>query len=564
MLYTKRADFNSIAARFAISPVTARIIVNRDISEDKMDMYINGTQDDMYDPHLLKDCDKAVAIIKEKVADFKKIRIVGDYDIDGVCSTYIFMRSLKRIGALVDCIIPDRIKDGYGINESIIKAAIEDGIDTILTCDNGIAAVEAIKLAVDSGLTVIITDHHEVFKDKEGRDILPLAAAIINPKQSDCLYPFKGICGGFLAFKVSKVIYEAFDIPLIEWQDMLYMAAIATIGDVMKLKDENRIVVRYGLKQIEHMDNIGLKALIEVCGLDIAAISAYHIGFVIGPCLNAGGRLEHAKIALRLLLSENEDEASKLALHLKNLNDQRKDMTLEGIESAKKTIEEKYMSDKVLIVYLKDCHESIAGIIAGRIREAYGKPCIVLTTTESGLVKGSGRSIECYHMFNGLREVDDILIKYGGHPMAAGMTLLEKNVDEFRRRINEMSDLKASDFIENVWIDIALPLSYINESWINELSILEPFGQGNEKPVFGEKDIRVLGIKVFGRQHNVVKLSLRVSDGVVVDGLIFTDGYVFKDNMGASRVMDILYYPQINEYMGRKSIQIVIRDWRFK
>ena len=477
MLQTKRADFSGIAARFHISPVTARIIRNRDVEgETAIDRYLNGTLDQLYDPHLMKDMDKAASLILEKIQAGARIRIVGDYDIDGVCSTYLLYRGLSRCGGHVDYQIPERIRDGYGINESIIRKAKEDGIDTIVTCDNGIAALEQVRLAKELGMTVIVTDHHEVVRAEDGSQILPEADAVVNPHRDDCPYPFAGICGGVVAYKLVQVLYEQNRIPEQEWKDMLEFAAIATVGDVMKLQDENRIIVRWGLKQIPHTASAGLRALVEACGLDICNLTAYHIGFVIGPCLNASGRLKTAQLALELLLCEAGTPAAlraeEMAAELKLLNEERKDMTQAGMEQAFEQVDTELADDDVLVVYLPDCHESLAGIIAGRVREAYNKPSFVLTKGED-CVKGSGRSIESYHMYRALCGVQDLLLKFGGHPMAAGFSLKEENVGEFRRRLNEQSTLTREDFIPKIWIDVAMPFEYISESFVKELELLE-------------------------------------------------------------------------------------------
>ncbi len=408
MVYGKKADFDGLAREFHISPVTARIIRNRDVcGEEAVRRYLSGSWEDLYSPHLLKDADKAAEILGKKIAQGKWIRIVGDYDIDGVCSTYLLYQALTRLGAKVDYEIPDRIKDGYGINEQIIRAAAADGVDTLLTCDNGISAVSQMETAKELGLTVVITDHHDIGQ-AEGRDLLPAAAAIVNPKQSDCPYPWKEICGAAVAYKLIQILYENAGISRKEWENMIEFAALATVGDVMRLQDENRILVKEGLRHMAETESVGLRKLVEAHNLDIGSLSAYHIGFVIGPCLNAGGRLQTAKIALRLLLSRDQCEAEALALQLKELNDQRKDMTAQGLLEAAAQVEEHYMKDQVLVAYLPDCHESLAGIIAGRLRERYHKPSFVLTRSEEG-VKGSGRSIEGYHMFEALCEVRELL-----------------------------------------------------------------------------------------------------------------------------------------------------------
>jgi single-stranded-DNA-specific exonuclease len=561
MLQTKRADFEELAKYHGISPVTARIIRNRDVvGMESMDKYLMGGLRDLYSPYLLKDMKLTVTILMEKVREKKRIRIVGDYDIDGVCSTYLLYRALSEIGAYADYEIPDRIKDGYGINESIIRQAAKDGIDTILTCDNGIAATTQIALAKELGLTVLITDHHDIRKE-DGVEVLPPADAIINPKQMDCSYPYPEICGGLVAYKLVQALYEAYSIPQEKWLEMIEFAAIATVGDVMKLQDENRIIVKEGLKRMGQTKSLGLKKLIEKNNLDLDAITAYQIGFVIGPCLNAGGRLHTAKLALSLLLSESEEEADRMAQELKDLNDQRKTMTKQGTEKAIEQVESLHQNDKVLVVYLPDCHESLAGIIAGRLREQYQKPSFVLTDGEEG-VKGSGRSIEAYHMFDALVEVKDLLVKFGGHPMAAGLSLERENVEPLRSRLNELAKLGEDDFVRKIWIDVPMPLDYIDEPLIEELDLLEPFGQGNEKPLFAQKGLSIRSVRVLGKNRNVVKFSLASGQGMPMDGLLFANGDSFLEELSDSRKIDVIYYPTVNEYNGNKSLQIVIKNYK--
>lgn len=562
MLHTKRADFAALAERFKISPVTARIIRNRDIMEAAaVERYLHGTIKDLYDPHLLKDMDKAVGILREKIRQNQKIRIVGDYDIDGVCSTYLLLKGLRRLGGQADYQIPDRIRDGYGINEAIIRNAHDDGIDTILTCDNGIAAYEAVQLARELGMTVIVTDHHEV--PRQGADeLLPPADAVINPKQKDCHYPFEGICGGVVAFKLVAALYEAAGIPAEEWEAMLEIAAIATVGDVMKLCDENRIIVKLGLQRMPESKSVGLKKLIEACDLDIHALTAYHIGFVIGPCLNASGRLQTAKLALELLLCEDAGPAEAMAAELKRLNEERKALTKKGTEAALHQVAAHYSQDAVLVVYLPDCHESLAGIIAGRIRETYHKPAFVLTRGEE-CVKGSGRSIEAYHMYEALCGVQELLLKFGGHPMAAGFSLPEEAVDEFRWRLNQQAELTAADFIPKVWIDVAMPLEYISEQLVDELKLLEPYGMGNEKPQFAQKNLKIRGVpRVLGKNRNAVKLALVTDQGLPMEAMLFTEGDRFLEEQSGKPGIDVIYYPDINEYNGNKNLQIVIREYK--
>lgn len=562
MLYAKKANFSEIGRQYGISPVTARIIRNRDVvGDDALNRYLRGSLKDLYSPHLLKNADEAVSVLVEKINGGKKIRIVGDYDIDGVCATYILYQALRRAGAQVDYEIPDRVKDGYGINEQIIEEAAGAGVDTVLTCDNGIAAVNQIARAKELGMTVIVTDHHDILKE-DGMETVPPADMIVNPKQAACAYPWKEICGAVVAWKLVQVLYERLGIPAAEWEEMIEFAAIATVGDVMRLQDENRIIVKEGLKRIPQTKSLGLKKLIEKNNLDIHNLSAYHIGFVIGPCLNAGGRLQTAKLALSMLLSKDAAEADRAAQELKELNDTRKNMTKEGLEAAVQLVEELYMDDKVLVVFLQDCHESLAGIIAGRLREKYHKPAIVLTRAEDG-VKGSGRSIEGYHMFEALAEVKHLLKKFGGHPMAAGLSLNEEDVDQFRLELNRNARLTEEDFIPKVWIDVPMPIEYISEPLIGELELLEPFGQGNEKPQFAQKHLRIRSLRVLGKNRNAVKLSLVSDEGTAMDGMVFGDGDSFVEEMGHHKVMDIIYYPTINEYNGLRNFQIVIKEYQF-
>lgn len=563
MLHTKRADFTAIGEKFQISPVVARIMRNRGlVTQEEMRCYLQGTVQDLYSPMRLKDMDRAISILKEKITQKKKIRIVGDYDIDGVCSTYLLYQGLTRCGASVDYQIPERMKDGYGINESIIQKAKGDDVDTIITCDNGIAASQQIQLAIELGMTVIITDHHEV-PVLDGKEILPPAQAIVNPKQKDCNYPFEGICGGVVAYKLVQALYESYGISKMEWLGMLEFAAIATVGDVMMLQGENRIIVKWGLKQFPKTKSVGLRKLVEACNLEIDQLTGYHIGFVIGPCLNASGRLKTAKLALELLLCQEETRAMDLAMQLKELNEERKELTKVGVDEAIEMVETKYEQDDVLVVYLPDCHESLAGIIAGRIRERFHKPSFVVTNSE-GKAKGSGRSIPAYHMYQGLCGVSELLLKFGGHPMAAGFSLEIDQVDAFREMLNEKSTLEPEDFIEKIWIDVPMPINYISESLVAELAVLEPFGQGNEKPQFAQKDLTIRNCRVLGKNRNVVKLSLVTKEGFAMDGILFTDGDLFLEELGTSKQIDIIYYPDINEYNGNKSLQVVIRQYQIQ
>lgn len=562
-LYTKRGDFDGIAKKYNISPLLAKIIVNRGIAEDSIGNYLGALKCKLNNAHDFKNIDKAAIFIKEYIEGGKKIRVVGDYDIDGICSTYVLISALKHLGADADYEIPDRIKDGYGINESIIKKSHEDGCELIITCDNGIAAFGALELAAKLGVKVIVTDHHEVFRE-DNKDLLPRADMIVNPKQEDCSYPFKQVCGAFVAYRLIEVLYELFSIPKSEIEKFKEFIAIATVGDVMPLISENRIIVKQGLERIKLSENIGLKSLIKVCGIDSKNINSYDIGFILGPCFNASGRLESAKLSLKLLLTNNEKEAIELAEYIKSLNDERKALTQKGVEFAIELVESKYIDDDIIVAYIGDYHESLAGIIAGRLKERYKKPCFVITDTEEGLIKGSGRSIEAYNMFEGIRAADSLLTKYGGHPMAAGLSLEKDKLSEFRKLLNSNSELKESDFVEKIWIDIALPFAYLSEDFVKELSLLEPFGQGNQKPNFAQKQVEIINLRVFGQNRNVVKLRCKDSFGTGIDALIFTDGDEFIKELGDKRLFDIIYYPKINDFNNKITVQIVIRDWKFK
>ncbi|MFR8802267.1 MAG: single-stranded-DNA-specific exonuclease RecJ [Pilosibacter sp.] len=565
MLQTKRADFNGLAMRLGVSPVAVRIMRNRGLLDEReMRKYLYGTLDDLYDPRQMKGMETAAGIIEKKLIEGKKIRIIGDYDIDGVCSTYILLKGFRRAAGngQIDYEIPDRIRDGYGINESIIRQAAEDGIDTLVTCDNGIAALKEISIAKQLGMTVVVTDHHEVPVDAYGQ-ILPPADAVVDPKQDGETYPYHEICGAVVAWKLINVIYEDLGIPEHEWMELLEFAAIATVGDVMKLQDENRLIVKYGLKKIGSTKNTGLRMLVEKNNLDINNLSAYHIGFVIGPCLNAGGRLKSAKVALRMLLEQDPDRVSGLADELKELNDVRKDMTAKGETEAIEQVERFYMSDKVLVVFLPECHESLAGIIAGRLREHFHKPSFVLTRGEQS-AKGSGRSIEAYHMYQGLCEVSDLLVKFGGHPMAAGLSIEESDIDEFRRRLNENAKLTEDDFVPQIWIDVPMPFEYVNEKIVDELKGLEPFGQGNEKPLFAQKSLTIRNVRVLGKNRNVVKMNLVTNTGHPFDGLLFADGDRFLEEQTGQNTIDMIYYPDVNEYNGTRTLQAIIKNYKFR
>ena len=569
MLYTKRADFEKISARFHISPVLARIIINRDIKEEDFSLYLKSDLSLMHDAGSLYGVEDAYNEIMSEIKKGNKIRVVGDYDIDGVCSSYILVKSLKRFGANADVRIPDRIKDGYGINDNIINEAANDKISMIITCDNGIAAHSQMELAKKLGIKVIITDHHEVYQE-DGKDYLPVADVVINPKRSECKYPFKSICGALVAYKLMEYMYERLYGKKMyeddELSDLLEVAAIATIGDVMPLVDENRVLVKHGLKSLMNTNNLGLRALIKATGMEGKKISAYSIGFVIGPCLNAGGRLENALVALNMFMSKNSDEANEYAMHLKELNDERKDLTAMNVKVAVELAEREYADDDILVIYLENCHESIAGIIAGRVREALGKPTIILTDAfgEDGMIKGSGRSIESYNMFEALYEVKDIFEKFGGHHMAAGMSLKKDRLDEFRKRLNKNSKLAKEDFIQKIWIDVPLPFSYISQDFVRELEKLEPYGNKNEKPKFARKGIKILSKNILGKNKNVVKMVLEDDDGTRLDGIYFCDGEAFFEELKGNNEIDIIYYPDINEYGGRESLQVIITGYKIK
>ena len=565
MVYNKKADFQKIGSEFGIDPVIARLIRNRDIQDMKeIRSYLYGTLAEIPSPWKMKDMERAVQILQKKITQKKKIRIIGDYDIDGVTATCILLKGLKRLNANVDTYIPDRVKDGYGMHEQLIDKALEDGIDTILTCDNGIAAAAEIEYAKKEGLTVIVTDHHDIpFRDTEdGRIwIIPKADAVVNPKQNDCLYPNKNICGAVVAWKLIWALYERLGIDSDEIWDFLELAAIATVGDVMDLQGENRIIVKEGLKKLSSTSFEGLKALICVNNLEGAEITAYHVGFVIGPCINASGRLDTAARSLELLLADNMEDAMKLADDLYDLNQSRKAMTEQGKEQAIQSIEENNLGkDRVLVVYLPDCHESLAGIIAGRIREAYNKPVFVLTKGADG-VKGSGRSIETYSMYEELVKCSDLLTQFGGHPMAAGLSMEEKNVEFFRRRLNDNCTLTEQELIPKIMIDVPMPISYLSKKLTEQLKVLEPFGKGNSKPLFAQKNLRAVGICVFGRNRNVAKMLLIDENGIKMDAVYFGEAQEFVDFVQAHDTISVTYYPEINVFQGRENLQVVIKNY---
>lgn len=603
MVSAKKADFTKIAETFGIDPVIARIIRNRDVmGDDQIDLFLHATIEDLHNPRLLYDMEKAVAFMLSKIQEKARIRIIGDYDIDGVCATYILFRGLQACGAVVDTVIPHRIKDGYGLNDALIEEAHRDGIDTIVTCDNGIAAAEQIAYAKKLGMSVIVTDHHEVpyeiLEDGSRQELLPPAEAVIDPKQEKCSYPFDGICGAVVAYKFIQVLMEEYErncaISRVEegtgsdahttneekhalLQELLEFAAFATVGDVMELHDENRILVRYGLERIEKTKNPGLRALLEVNQILNKKLSAYHIGFILGPCLNATGRLDTASKALQLLRSEDFAEAVVIAGELKELNDSRKELTRRGTEQAVQMIESSPLrEDKVLVVYLPDCHESLAGIIAGRLKEKFHKPVFVLTKGEEG-VKGSGRSIEAYHMYEQMSLCKHLFTRYGGHKMAAGLSMPEENIEEFRTALNRNCNLSDEDFEEKILIDVPMPLSYIRRDFVKQLQLLEPFGNGNPKPVFAQKNIHVLRGRILGKNGNVGKYSIRDEQGTLFEMIYFGDLDRWHDFLAASFgaeerdklyhegsdviVIQIIYYPEINVYRDKESLQIVMQDY---
>ena len=566
----KKADFNGIAEKYQISPIIARLMRNRDvIGDEAIDFYLNGTVEDLYDGLLMKDMDRAVDILKEKIEEGKKIRVIGDYDIDGVNATYILQQGLAGLGADVDTDIPDRIKDGYGLNQMLIDRALEDDVDTIITCDNGIAAMNEIAYGKENGMTIVVTDHHEVpylEENGEKKYLLPPADAVVDPHRADCEYPFKGLCGAAVAYKLVEVLYRVSGKPEQEVEHLqerlMENVAIATIGDVMDLVGENRVFVKKGLELLKTTKNEGLHALMQCTGVDTANLNTYHIGFVIGPCINAGGRLDTAKRALELLNASNRREAVTLAADLKELNDSRKEMTEEGVEEAVRQIESSsWKDDQVLVVYLPECHESIAGIIAGRIKERYYRPTFVLTKGETG-VKGSGRSIEAYDMFAEMSRCRELFTKFGGHKLAAGLSLEEENVEVFRKRINELADLTEEDLQMKVSIDMRLPFPYINEELIHELKILEPFGKGNGKPLFAESKLRVIQPRIFGKNRNVLKCRLEDQQGNQMEAVYFGEVEDCLRQMEKKQIMSFTYYPSINEYMGRRTIQLTIVNYQ--
>ena len=567
VLLRKGADFEAISKKFHISPRLASLIRNRDvIGDEAINQYLNGTIAELYDGMQMKGMPQAVEILTEKIRDREKIRVIGDYDCDGINATYILLEGLEKLGAKVDSDIPDRIKDGYGLNQHLIDRAHEDGIDTIITCDNGIAAAKEIEYGKALGMTIIVTDHHEVpYKENEAgrRYILPPADAVVDPRQEGCEYPFKGLCGAAVAYKLVEALCEANGQDVADLDYLLENVAIATVADVMDLTEENRILVKQGLEMLKRTSNLGLRALIQCIGLEGKKIQAYHIGFILAPCLNASGKLDTAKRALALLRAKTEREADMLAGDLKALNESRRDMTDRVVDEAMAKVEQTDIrGDKVLVIYLPDCHESLAGLVAGRVRENYYRPVFVLTDSEDG-VKGSGRSIESYSMYEELTGCGDLLTKFGGHPMAAGLSLDKENVEKFKRRLNDQCTLSEEELTEKVVIDMELPFTAITEQFIEELEYLEPFGKGNTKPVFAARGVAMQHVKIIGKNKNVAKATAIDAAGNRMEAICFHDAQEFAKQCERNNgKMSITFYPGINEFRGERQIQIVITHYR--
>lgn len=561
----KRADFYGIGEKFGIDPVIARIIRNRDvIGEENIREYLQGEVSGLPSPWLLKDMKESVAILTEAIRQKTKVRIIGDYDIDGVCAAAILYKGFRRVGIHTDTYIPNRVTDGYGLNPHLIEQAGEDGIELLITCDNGIAAAAEVRQAKKLGMTVIVTDHHNIpYEEKEGVriPILPPADAVVNPKQEACTYPFTELCGAAVAYKLISALYETCSVPEAELEELLVLAAIATVGDVMDLQGENRVLVKEGLKRLPHTGNPGLQALLQANHLD-GAVTAYHIGFVLGPCINASGRLDTAARSLNLLLEPDPQKAAVLAGDLVHMNESRKSMTALQVEEAVRQIEESSLKeDSVLVVYLPQCHESLAGIVAGRIRERYHRPVFILADGEQD-VKGSGRSIEAYSMFDELTACSDLLVRFGGHPMAAGLSIRPENVGELRRRLNENCTLRPEDMIPKYVIDVPMPIGYVTEALVEQMSLLEPFGKGNARPLFAQKNLRVSGFSIFGKNRNVARMTLTEESGKSQEAVYFGDMETITQVLSEKTLVSVLYYPQIREYQGRRSIQIVIQSVR--
>ena len=582
MVINKGADFKGIGNKFHIDPVTARIIRNREvIGDEEIHSFLAGTLQELPDVHLMQDLDLLVELLDQKINEKAKIRIIGDYDIDGVMSSYILYRALTRCGAQVDVAIPNRITDGYGLNRNLITEALECGVDTILTCDNGITAIEEIAYAKEAGMTVLVTDHHEIpFKDVDGERIYMRseADAIVNPHQKTCAFPYKDLCGAGVAWAAIVALYEKNNIEQKEAENLLEFVAFATVGDIMSLTGLNRILVREGLKRIHHTTNIGMRALISQCGLLPEQIDTYHFGFVLGPCINAAGRLDTARRALRLFISEKPEEAAEIAEELVVLNEERKEMTRQGVEEAKQLVEEGgYENDPVLILYLPNVHESIAGIIAGRIREYYYRPTFILTKGEDG-VKGSGRSTEKYSMYEQMCKCSDLLTKFGGHPMAAGLSLPEENVEAFRKQMNENCPFRAEEMVQTIHIDVPMPVDYVTNALVEEFSILAPFGKDNPKPVFADRNLKISRMWIVGKNQNVLRMTLISKQGRPLSAIYFGDIEAMQtylmEQYGTQEVdkafhgrensmqISIVYSPKLNTYKDSETLQFEIQYYR--
>ncbi len=585
---SKKADFGRWAEAFQIDPVVARILRNRDLTDEPLiARFLGGTLRDCYSPWLLKGMEEAAGSVLAAIEQQEFIRVIGDYDVDGICATYILTKGFRLLGAKVDAAIPHRIHDGYGLNDALIEEARRDGVDMIVTCDNGIAAAKQIELANSYGIRVIVTDHHEVpFRmeaDESGnevrREILPAARAVIDPKQEQCSYPFSGVCGGVVAYKLVQALGERTGDSDLDgaMEELLELAALATVCDVMELKDENRILVREGLKRLRNSRNQGLRALMEVNQLEPANVGVYHLGFVIGPCLNATGRLDTAKRALELLQSQSKAEAMTAAKELKELNDSRKNLTLKGVEAAEAYILEHHMEkDKVMVIFLPSVHESLAGIVAGRIRERYNHPVFILTRGEES-VKGSGRSIEGYHMYEAMTGVGQYFTKFGGHAMAAGLSMEERDIEAFRKDINEKCELEEEDFAVKVHIDVPMPMDYATEELAEELNLLEPFGTGNPRPLFAQKDLLFLSGYKMGANKTCARFIVQTPEGNRKQLVYFGDlekfGQFLDEKYGAGSQdalyggrtglrVDVVYQLGINTYKGKRKLQYIMQHYR--
>ena len=567
LIYSKKADFAGISRKYNISPMLARIIRNRDIvTDEQISRYLNADIDSMYDPFLLKGMHEGVKITADTISRGGRIRIMGDYDVDGVCSSYILKSFIEHVGGTADIRLPDRMREGYGMNTVMAEEAARDNISLIITCDNGISSTAAVEMARSLGINVIISDHHEP------PAVLPDANVIIDPKQAGDTYPFREICGAGVAYKFVQAlnIYCGFHADKL-LDELLQYAGMATVADIVPLIDENRIFASEGIKRLRNTANVGLNSLIEKRSVIKSRINSGIIGFVLGPCINSAGRLKNATIALDLLEEKNEHEAGRIANELSELNDKRKKLTADQCAVADEMINSIIASgkklNKILVVYLPDAHESVAGIVAGRIKEEFNRPSIVVTNSEDGL-KGSGRSVDSYNMMEGMNSCSDLFIKYGGHAKACGFTLKldgtrEETVERFSQRINDACTLKDEDLEKTVWIDMRLPFKYITEEFVRELERLEPFGLQNEKPIFAENEIKVQSAAVIGKNNNTLKLELEDREGTRIEGLLFgEESYVteLKKMVSQDRHISILYYPQINEFRGIKTRQAMIKS----